>query len=123
MCPISTPTTAMTTVLPEPELAGARLALLSAARDDLGAAMTLAVPFVLTHPAAAAVLSELSAIAGPSRSDTELFRARVGELIRAATWDEDGSPCCQPVVRSSEEDDPMRTTTPENPSPSCRPKR
>ena len=68
----------------ESDVAGARLALVTAARRDLGAAMALAVPFVLAHPTEASVLVELAAIADRSASDVARFRKGLGLLLRVA---------------------------------------
>jgi hypothetical protein len=65
------------------DAAGARQALLATARRDLGAAMTLAVPFVLRHPSEASVLGELAAIADRSVADSARFRDGVRVLLRA----------------------------------------
>jgi hypothetical protein len=67
-------------------LASARRQLLAVARCDLAAAMALAVPFVLCHPAQATVLSDLGDVAAQSGSsaDLETFRTGVADLLAAA---------------------------------------
>ena len=75
----------MTTTSPSP-LSSARRQLLAVARSDVAAAMALAVPFVLCHPAQATVLSDLGDVAARSGStaDLESFRTGVAELLAAA---------------------------------------
>ena len=67
-------------------LSSARRQLLAIARSDVAAAMALAVPFVLCHPAQASVLSDLGDVAARSgaTSDLEAFRAGVADLLVAA---------------------------------------
>lgn len=71
---------------PPSPLSSARRQLLAVARSDLAAAMVLAVPFVLCHPAQATVLSDLGDLAARSGSpaDLEAFRTGVGDLLAAA---------------------------------------
>jgi hypothetical protein len=75
----------MTTTSLSP-LSSARRQLLAVARCDVAAAMALAVPFVLCHPAQATVLSELGDVAARSGStgDLEAFRTGVADLLAAA---------------------------------------
>ena len=72
-----------TTVSP---LSSARRQLLAVAGSDVEAAMALAVPFVLCHPAEATVLSELGDVAARSGSTAalEAFRRGVADLLVAA---------------------------------------
>ncbi len=67
-------------------MASARRQLLAVARCDVAAAMALAVPFVLCHPAQATVLSDLGDLAASSGSTTDLeaFRSGVADLLAAA---------------------------------------
>jgi hypothetical protein len=67
-------------------VSSARRQLLAIARGDIAAAMALAIPFVLCHPAQATVLSDLGDLAARSGSPSDLdaFRAGVGELLAAA---------------------------------------
>lgn len=67
-------------------LSSARRQLLAVARADVTAAMTLAVPFVLCHPAQATVLSDLGDLAARSGSsaDLEAFRAGITDLLTAS---------------------------------------
>ena len=67
-------------------LSSARRQLLAIARCDLAAAMALAIPFVLCHPAQATVLSDLGDVAARSGSTTDLetFRSGVADLLAAA---------------------------------------
>ena len=71
---------------PASPLSSARRQLLAVARSDVAAAMALAVPFVLCHPAQATVLSDLGDLAARSGSPTDLeaFRAGVSDLLLAA---------------------------------------
>jgi hypothetical protein len=75
----------MTTTSLSP-LSAARRQLLAVARCDVAAAMALAVPFVLCHPAQATVLSDLGDVAAGSGSDADLeaFRSGVADLLVAA---------------------------------------
>lgn len=75
----------MTTTSLSP-LSSARRQLLAVARCDVAAAMALAVPFVLCHPAQATVLSDLGDVAAQSGStaDLEAFRTGVADLLAAA---------------------------------------
>jgi hypothetical protein len=68
-------------------LSSARRQLLAVARSDVAAAMALAVPFVLCHPAQATVLSDLGDLAARSgtASDLDAFRAGVADLLAAAS--------------------------------------
>ena len=68
-------------------LSAARRQLLTVARQDVPAAMALAVPFVLCHPTQAPVLSELGDVAARTGSDAdvEAFRAAVANLLATAT--------------------------------------
>jgi hypothetical protein len=70
------------TAPPEPDVIGGRRALVATARRDFGAAMALAVPFVLSHPAQATVLRDLAEIADRSVLDGARFRAGVRDLLR-----------------------------------------
>lgn len=67
-------------------LSSARRQLLAVARSDVAAAMALAVPFVLCHPAQATVLSDLGDVVARSGStaDLELFRTGIADLLVAA---------------------------------------
>ena len=67
-------------------LSSARRQLLAVARCDVAAAMALAIPFVLCHPAQATVLSDLGDVAAHSGSDADLeaFRSGVADLLVAA---------------------------------------
>lgn len=67
-------------------ISSARRQLLAVARCDITAAMALAVPFVLCHPAQATVLSDLGDVAARSGStaDIEAFRSGVADLLVAA---------------------------------------
>ena len=67
-------------------LSSARRQLLAFARYDVAAAMALAVPFVLCHPAQATVLSDLGDVAARSGSadDLDAFRSGVADLLAAA---------------------------------------
>ena len=67
-------------------LASARRQLLAVARSDVAAAMALAVPFVLCHPAQATVLSDLGDLAARSGSSADLaaFRTGVADLLASA---------------------------------------
>ena len=71
---------------PASRLSAARRQLLAVARCDVVAAMALAIPFVLCHPAQATVLSDLGDLAARSGStaDLEAFRAGVADLLAAA---------------------------------------
>lgn len=71
---------------PASRLSAARRQLLAVARGDVAAAMALAVPFVLCHPAQATVLSDLGDLAARSGlpADLEAFRAGVADLLAAA---------------------------------------
>ena len=74
------------TTSPVSALSSARRQLLAVARCDVAAAMALAVPFVLCHPAQATVLSDLGDLAARSGStaDLEAFRRGVADLLVAA---------------------------------------
>jgi hypothetical protein len=74
------------TTIPTSPLSSARRQLLAVARRDVAAAMSLAVPFVLCHPAQATVLSDLGDVAARSGSaaDLEAFRSGVADLLAAA---------------------------------------
>lgn len=76
---------AMTTTSPS-LLSSARRQLLAVARCDVAAAMALAVPFILCHPAEATVLSDLGDVAACSGSTADLaaFRAGVADLLAVA---------------------------------------
>ena len=67
-------------------LTSARRQLLAIARCDVAAAMALAIPFVLCHPAQATILSDLGDVAARSgsTSDLEAFRDGVAHLLVAA---------------------------------------
>ena len=58
-----------------------RARLVALGRRDLGAAMDLAVPFVLAHPAQAGVLVDLGGIASHSEPDWRTFRAGLRVLF------------------------------------------
>ena len=75
----------MTTTSLSP-VSSARRQLLAIARCDVAAAMALAVPFVLCHPAQATVLSDLGDVAAQSGSTTDLeaFRTGIADLLTAA---------------------------------------
>jgi hypothetical protein len=64
----------------------ARRQLLAVARSDVAAAMALAVPFVLCHPAQATVLSDLGDLVAGSGSpaDLDAFRRGISDLLTAA---------------------------------------
>lgn len=82
-----TPTALETSMTaPASPLSSARRQLLAVARGDVAAAMALAVPFVLCHPAQATVLSDLGDLAARSGSaaDLEAFRAGIADLLSAA---------------------------------------
>jgi hypothetical protein len=71
---------------PASSLTSARRQLLAVARSDVVAAMALAVPFVLCHPAQATILSDLGDLAARSGSpaDLDAFRAGITDLLTAA---------------------------------------
>ena len=75
----------MTTTSLSPQ-SSARRQLVAVARCDVAAAMALAVPFVLCHPAEATVLSDLGDVAAWSGStaDLDAFRKGIAELLAAA---------------------------------------
>ena len=76
----------MTTTASLSPLSSARRQLLAVARRDVAAAMALAVPFVLCHPAQAAVLRDLGDVAAQSgsKADLDAFRTGVADLLSAA---------------------------------------
>ena len=64
-------------------VAATRRRLVITAHRDLSCALAAAVPFVVCHPEESSVLDELGVIAEASEEDLAVFRAVVGELVRA----------------------------------------